>query len=297
MMELPLLCDICYPETLRYLQLVRNAGHNNEMHPNQYDIIWRQHHLHPNAVDKRRCLYIALLKFRLRRLARLSRWMVGDQLISKASSIRSQILPVTSIFFFSTLDCIGGFNIFTGDFHDICMSDCEERRIIDGCRECLRKLNREVSRLISRHGKDNAAKTNKIQSHIGGLANCQPTTYLVGRWRCFECGMFNLIGSNECLCCILSEYTAMIKKDERQIRNRNKKISNESNANENGDYEVEGCKELLEHDFAVLIDELISFSSRGDCYVRLITNIIATIDIIIIESSSPRSLFSYLILL
>ena len=289
-MELPLLCNICYPEPLRYLQLVRNAGHNDEMHPNQYDIIWHEDHLHPNTVDERSRLYIALLKFRFRRLARLSRWMVGDQLISKASSIRSQILPITSTLFFSTLECIGGFDIFARDLHEIYMSDREERGIIHSFRECLRKLNDEVSILISRHGNDNADKTNKIQSQIGGLANCHPTTYLVGRWRCFECGMFNLIESNECLCCTLSEYTAMIKKDKRQIRKRNKKKNNKKNVNKNGDYKDEGCLELLEHDFAFLIDELISFSSRGDCYVRFITNVIA-------KSSSPRSSFSYLILL
>ena len=235
-MELPILCDICHPHPLRFAKLLHNARNNNEMHPNyQHLINWSLHTPATPFVHNGRSLYNALLKFRLRRLARLSRWMVGDQLISEVSSTKHEILPVTSEFFFSTLNCIDGYDILIRDLNDILRSDRLERHVIVEFERCIDGLY---------HGNPsncNGMKTKIDQSQIGWPVNSQLTTYLVGRWGCFYCGMYNFIDSNECLCCANLHYA-----EEAELSNRTP------------------------------IEELLFYSSVGDYLMRLIS-IIAVI--------------------
>ena len=170
------------------------------MHPNQHLIDWSLHTPATLFVHNGRHLYNALLKFRLRRLSRLSRWMVGDQLISKVSSTKHGILPVTSIFFFSTLNSIDGYDILMRDLNDILLSNELEQCVIDKFERCIDGLY---------HGNPsncNGMKTRIDQSQIGGPVNCQLSTYLVGRWSCIYCEMYNSIDSNECLCCANLHY-------------------------------------------------------------------------------------------
>lgn len=195
MAELSVLCPMCYPEPF--------GGK-----------VWRNGTL-PTDVStrlekKRSGICSALLQYRLRRYARLSRWMMGDEDASSSMEASCTInrVPLTTLIFFSTFSSISGLQNLESVLGEIAHRNEFEADLIKKFeRILLRKYRKAFKSQEIKKGK----KPINDEGSIMNLSKITPLlsidkNLLVGRWKCFDCGMFNLIDTHLCFFCNICQY-------------------------------------------------------------------------------------------
>ena len=184
--ELSILCPMCYP-----------APFGGKVWLDSIDeTITRKE-------EKIRAVSSAMLKYRFRRYARLSRWMLGDKRTLSYASTRDNYVPITTLFFFSTFFSTSGLQILESILKEISDRNDKEKDDIQKFETAI--LNKYLETI-----KSSSLKNQKtIVDHKKCKMNSKNTDYndnlLVGRWICPKCDMFNLIDMQQCLCCNLCQ--------------------------------------------------------------------------------------------
>ena len=152
---------------------------------------------------KIRAVSSALLKYRFRRYARLSRWMLGDKCTLSYASRRDNYVPITTLFFFSTFSSFSGFQILESILKEI--SDRNEKEKDD--------IQKFETAILDKYLKTIKLRSLKNQKIIVDDKKCKMDfknidyndNLLVGRWKCSKCSMFNSVDMQQCLCCNLCQ--------------------------------------------------------------------------------------------
>ena len=227
--ELPVLTALCYPKPF--------LGN-----------MW-SHGRYLNIRKRGKELRLSAYRYRLRRIARVSRWLNGDLTIVKAADLRRMTLPLTSIPFLVRFQVSGNvqFDCSTiarsSESNELHSTDYQKvllQEYYEILGDNARVTEKETDSRIDRNMKINCENQDLISSGISRQ------NIMVGRWQCKVCEGVTFVDQEMCVYCALHKWEVSLGKN--KGREKEKGIGSEEGVDENGDGDGEWWRSVQSSD-------------------------------------------------